>query len=250
MLIVVADQPALARAAAERVTALIEAAIAEHGNAVLSLAGGTTPEELYARLGDDTFPWRARIAWPHVHLFWTDERHVPPDHPDSNFGMAERSLIRHVPIPPAQVHRMRGELPDANAAAADYERRLRDGFAAAQRTGQTFDLILLGLGEDAHIASIFPGSSLLTSDRGDRRAAAVWAPHLEAWRLTLTPRALLDARATLTLVSGEKKAAAVHSVLDLPEDIPRWPGQLLREAGDRVTWIVDAAAASRLSPRP
>ena len=245
-----ADEETLARAAAERLTTLIAGAVASHGNAVVSLTGGRTPRRLYALLADGAQPWRARVDWARLHLFWGDERHVPPEHPDSNAGMANDALIRHVPIPPAQVHRMRGEMREAQEAAADYERELHDGFALAGREDQTFDVMLLGLGEDAHIASIFPGSELLEEDARrqieDRRVAATFALHPGAWRITLTPTALLDARAIVMVVSGARKADAVRAALEEPRDIRRWPVQLLRAAGDRVEWFVDSAAASRL----
>ncbi len=150
-------------------TAIVEHAIGTRsGSATICLTGGRTPERLYQLLADPARPWRARIDWPLVHLFWSDERHVPPDHPDSNYGMAARALIDHVPIPPDQVHRMRGELPDARDAARAYEAELREGFARARRQDQTFDVLLLGLGEDAHIASIFPGSPLLDETSASR----------------------------------------------------------------------------------
>ncbi len=231
------DEEALAEAAAERITSLIEASVSARRSAVVCLTGGRTPRRLYELLADASHPWRARIEWTRVHVYWSDERQVPPDHPDSNFGMAHRALLAHVPIPASQVYRIRGELPDAAAAAREYERILPE----------TFDIMLLGLGEDAHIASIFPGSPLLKmgSDPiyGDPLVAAVWAAHLNAWRITLTPPALLDARAILVIVSGEHKAAAVRAALDAPVDEVRWPAQLLRAAGDRVEWIMDAAAA-------
>ena len=246
-LTVLENEEALARAAAARLTALIERAIEARASAIVSLTGGSTPRRLYALLADHGEPWRERIDWTRVHLCWGDERHVPPDHPDSNFGMAHEALVRHVPIPPAQVHRMRGELSDAEDAARQYAGTLREAVAAAGRRDQTVDLMLLGLGEDAHIASIFPGSDLLRDDRDDeRRVAAVWAPHLDAWRITLTPTALLDARAIVMVVAGEKKAAAVAAALREPVDIARHPAQLLREAGDRVEWFVDRAAAAAL----
>jgi 6-phosphogluconolactonase len=245
-LTIAADEQDLARLAAERLTLLIDEAIAARGSAVVSLTGGNTPRRLYALLADGSHPWRASIDWPRVHLFWGDERHVPPEHPDSNFGMADQALVRHVPIPASQVHRMRGELPDAAAAARDYERELEAGFQAAGRSDRTFDVMLLGLGEDAHIASIFPGSELLQRPPGTALVAAVWAGHLNAWRITLTPTAILDSRSIVMLVSGDKKAAAVHAALEAPLDIARWPAQLLREADHRVEWIVDHTAASGL----
>ncbi len=232
------DEERLAAAAAERVTLLIQQSIAERGHAVVCLTGGRTPRRLYELLADARRPWRARIAWTRVHAFWGDERHVPPDHAESNFGMAHRALLAHVPIPGNQVHRMRGELPDAASAAREYEGILPG----------TFDIMLLGLGEDAHIASIFPGSPLFDeAGREDApygsRVAAVWVEHLDAWRITLTPPALLDARAILMLVSGDDKTAAVRAALDAPIDEARWPAQILRAADDRVEWIMDAAAA-------
>jgi 6-phosphogluconolactonase len=243
---VAADEAALERAAAQRIATLVAEAIATHGSAVVSLTGGRTARGLYTRLADPGEPWRARIDWVRVHLFWGDERHVPPDHPDSNFGMANDSLLAHVPIPAGQVHRMRGELADANEAAAEYAQTLADGFAAAGRHDRTFDLMLLGLGEDAHIASLFPGRDYR---REAAPAMAVWAAHLGAWRITLTPRALLDARAIVMVVGGDKKADAVREAIEGAVDVARFPAQVLREAGDRVEWMLDKAAASKVSPR-
>ena len=267
-LTVAAEEEELARLTATRLTVLVEQAIAARGGAMVSLTGGRTPERLYSLLADEGHPWRARIDWPRVHLFWGDERHVPPGHADSNFGMAYRALVRHVPVPASQVHRMRGELPDAREAARDYERELREGFAAAGRTDQTFDVMLLGLGEDAHIASIFPGTELLdgwrpmkgppTDDGAERRVtddigqgftprrervAAVRATHLNAWRITMTPDAILDALAIVMVVSGASKANAIRAARQSPLDVQRWPAQILRSAGDRVEWFVDRAAA-------
>ena len=247
-LTVVADADAVAAAAAERLTQLIELAIAVRGSAVVSLTGGSTPRRLYQLLGDASHPWRHRIDWTRLHLFWGDERHVPPDHRDSNFGMARDALLQAVPIAAAQVHRMRAELSDARDAAREYEVTLREGFTAAGRDNLRFDVMLLGLGEDAHIASIFPESELLeeASGTGEERVAAVWAAHLGAWRITLTPLALLDADLVLMVVAGEQKAAAVHAALRAPLDLGRYPAQLLRNASDRVEWIVDTPSAARL----
>ena len=232
------DEEAQAAAAAERLTLLVQQSLAARGRAVVCLAGGRTPRRLYEQLADARLPWRARIEWAGVHAFWGDERQVPHDHSESNFGMAHRALLAHVPIPAGQVHPMRGELPDAAAAAREYERVLP----------ATFDIMLLGLGVDAHTASVFPGSPLLEpagyqGAPDGSRVAAVWVGHLHAWRITLTPAALLNARAILMLASGDEKAAAVHAALAAQIDVVRWPAQLLRAADDRVEWIIDAAAA-------
>ena len=262
------DEEHLTQLAAERFTQLVDAAVADRGVAFVSLTGGNTPRRLYSVLADVAHPWRSRVPWQSVHLFWGDERHVPPDHPDSNYGMAKETLIDHIPIPPSQVHRIRGEFPDAQEAAADYERTLTavvsadvvSGFSRTDAVGSAdvvsafrrtfFDVMLLGLGEDAHIASIFPGSDLLRDVARPfqgRRVAAVWAPHLDAWRITLTPAAILDSRAIVMLVAGEKKAVAVQRALAAPLDVTNVPAQLLRAADDRVEWLLDRAAASALA---
>jgi 6-phosphogluconolactonase len=230
LLTVVEDERALAVQGAERFIAIVHDAIRERGRAIVSLTGGSTPEKMYQTLARDP----GQVPWAQVHVFWGDERAVPPDHEESNYGMARRALIAHVPIPASQVHRMRGELP-ADEAARLYERELMG----------TFDLMLLGVGEDAHIASIFPGSEVL--DERTRMTAAPWASHLDAYRITLTPPALLDARRIVMLVSGEKKAEAVRAAVEGPPDLRRWPVQLVREAGDRVEWLIDRGAARALS---
>ena len=236
---VLTDDEALAAAAAERVAMLVGSAIAARRRANICLSGGQTPRRLYELLADPVHSFGSTIDWTRVHVFWGDERQVPPDQGESNFGMAHRALLAHVPIPAGQIHRIRGELADAVEAANEYEAIL---------TGQ-LDVALLGLGADGHIASIFPGSPLLTRDRPNR-VAAVRVEHLHAWRITLTPSALLDARTIVVLVSGSDKAAAVRAALDGPDDVGQWPAQLLRAAGDRVEWFIDLAAAERRAAPP
>ena len=245
------DEEHLADLAAERLTRLIQVAIAGRGNAILCLTGGRTPRRLYTHLSDPARGWRDNIDWSRVHLCWSDERHVPADHPDSNYGMTKAALLDRVPIPSAQVHRMRGEIPDPHEGAAEYEQTLRQAFSAAGRADMAFDVMLLGLGEDAHIASIFPGSEWLAGMNSGqpfagRRVAAVWAPHLNAWRITLTPAAIHDSRAIAVLVAGARKANAVHAALEAPLDVERTPAQLLREVDDVVEWLLDPSAASLL----
>jgi 6-phosphogluconolactonase len=231
---VLTDHEALAAAAATRVASLVGSAIAARRRANLCLAGGQTPRRLYSLLADPSHSFGSTIDWTRVHVFWGDERQVPPDHAESNFGMAHRALLAHVPIPADQIHRIRGELADAAEAANEYQMTLSG----------LLDVALLGLGADGHIASIFPGSPLLIPDRLNR-VAAVRVEHLHAWRITLTPSALLDARALVVLVSGADKAAAVRAALNGPDDVRKWPAQLLRVAGDRVEWFIDSAAARR-----
>jgi 6-phosphogluconolactonase len=234
------DEDALAAAAADHIASLIAGSIAARRTACVCLTGGRTPRRTYERLAGVA---GAGLDWAAVHVFWGDERHVPPDHPDSNYRMAVESFLSHVPVVP-QVHRMRGENPDAEGAAREYEERLRSGFAAAGRSDLTFDVMLLGVGADAHIASLFPDSPL--PDANEVRVAAVQGLSPGTWRITLTPRAVLDARAFVVMVAGQEKAEAVHAALEGPEDVGHIPAQLLRQAGDRVAWFIDRAAASAL----
>jgi 6-phosphogluconolactonase len=244
---------AMATAAAERVALLIESSLTARGRADVCLTGGRTPERLYGLLADPRHPWRDRIDWARVHVFWGDERHVPPDHPDSNFGMARRTLLARVPIPVDHIHRIRGDLADPVEAAREYEAMLRELHAAraSHRPSSLpmFDVMLLGLGEDGHIASIFPASPLLGEPGANtpgpvvqNLVAAVWAGHLNTWRITLTPSALLNSAAILVLVSEPAKAPAVHAALDGPGPVTRVPAQLLRAAGDRVEWLIAEGA--------
>ena len=230
------DEQALAEATAARIATLIEEAIAARGVAIWCLTGGRTPERLYRLLADASRPWRARIDWTRVHVYWSDERHVPPDHPDSNYGMTARALLDHVPIPAVQVHRIHGAHPDPDEAARQY----------AGELPAAFDVMLLGVGEDAHIASLFPGTPLPWSVR----AAAVFVAHLHAWRITLTPPIVLAARTIVVLVAGAAKAAAIHAALEGEDDVTMYPAQLLRRAVGRVECWLDRAAAGRLRDVP
>ena len=258
-LTIVADKVAMSETAAERITSLIESAIATRGLAALSLTGGDTPDLLYQFLADPNRPWRARVEWEQLHLFWGDEREVPPDHPESNFGLARRLMIQHVPLPNTQVHRMRGELPASDAG------RLYDAVLRARRdqiAGPFFDVMLLGIGANAHIASIFPNSPVLAghkappytpptfSGRRIELAVGVAVPELNQWRITLTPVALLDSAVIIVIAAGASKADAIAGAIDGPADIARYPAQLLLDAGERVEWIIDSAAAARLRDAP
>jgi len=249
-LTVVENKAAMSEAAAARITTLIEAAIASRGMAAVSLTGGSTPDLLYQLLADPRRPWRQRIDWERLHLFWGDEREVPPDHPESNYGLAHRLLLQHVTIPDTQVHRMRGELPASDAG------RLYDAVLRARRdqtAGPLFDVMLLGIGENAHIASIFPQSPLLAGRPFTGRrilAAGVFVPELGTWRITMTPAALLDSAAIVMIAAEGSKADAVAAAIEGPLAVPRYPAQLLREAGERVEWIIDSAAAARLRAAP
>lgn len=236
------DAPALMRLAAEELAARAEDAVAVRGRFTLALAGGSTPRALYALLSDPAAPYRARIPWDRAQLLFGDERCVPPDHPDSNYGMAARELLSRVAVPPASVHRMRGEDPDPERAARDYEAELCEVFALGEDERPRFDLVLLGLGPDGHTASLFPGTSAL--DETARLVAAPFVPRLGAHRLTLTYPVLDAARAVLFLASGADKAERVADVLERGADLP---AARVRPADGELLWLLDAAAAARLA---
>lgn len=235
----VADPEALARAAAGELVRVATRAVGERDAFALALAGGETPRRLYELLADPREPFRDRIAWSRTHVFFGDERPVPPDHRDSNFRMAREALLGRVPA--ASVHRIRGEDP---AAAEEYEAELRRFFAIpAGEAPPRLDLVLLGLGTDAHTASLFPRSPALEERR--RWVAAPFVERLGTRRITLTLPILDRARAVLFLVSGGDKAEALARVLEpaAGEELP--PAARVRPEGE-ILWFVDRAAASRL----
>lgn len=236
----------LAQAAAEEFTAAVAAALQDQERCAVALTGGSTPRVFYRRLAAE--PFRDRLPWDRIHFFWGDERHVPPDHADSNFRMAHEAMLAAVPAPPENIHRIPAEDPDAARAASLYEQTLRDFFALREGDFPRFAILLLGLGPDAHIASLFPGNSALRER--ERLVVAPWAQHLGAFRITLTVPVLNRAARTFFLVSGEGKADAVYAVLKGERDPDRYPGQLIQpgkgpEAGS-VLWLLDRAAAGRL----
>lgn len=229
----------LTRAAAAEIARAAEDAVADRGRFTLALSGGSTPRPLYRLLASE--PYRERLPWSAIHLFWGDERHVPPDHADSNFRMAREAMIDHVPVPPGNVHRVAAEDPDARRAAAAYESELRSFFGLAPGEQPELDLLLLGIGADGHTASLFPGSPALRER--DHPVLAPWVEAQRAFRITLTPPVLNHARLALFLVSGADKADALRAVIEGEREPDRYPAQVVE--GNRL-WMVDRAAASRL----
>jgi 6-phosphogluconolactonase len=237
-IVVVADAEALAREAAQRFIDLAREAAGSRGRFTVALSGGSTPDRLFRLLAEE--PYREETPWEQVYLFWGDERGVPPDDPESNYRLVEEALISHVPIPPENVQRVRGELKASTAAQA-YENLLQDFFCGPRTR---FDLVLLGLGKDGHTASLFPGSPLL--DERERLAAAATATSQDrtAQRVTLTLPAINTARQVLFLVTGQAKAEIVQEVIEGPGG--RYPAQRIEPTAGQLTWLLDAAAASRL----
>lgn len=225
----------VAEATAERFVALARAAIDERGSFRVALSGGSTPKTVYPLLLAQ--PRIGAVDWSRVEFFWGDERSVPPDDPESNFGVAFRMLISRLPgVRPGSVHRMQAEAPDRDAAALAYEAEIRLALDARGDQPPAFDLIWLGMGSDGHTASLFPGSAALEID--DRWVVPNWAPRLETWRMTLTYPILNAAREALFVVTGADKAAALADVRSGRSELPAG-----RVAAQETHWIVDGAAA-------
>jgi 6-phosphogluconolactonase len=245
------DRDRLMRAAADRVVRYAAEAIARHGRFDVALAGGSTPERLYRLLGSPEYAERLDVR--SIHLFFGDERCVPPSHVDSNYRMVASSLLGGLAVPPENVHRMPAELSPEEAASR-YEAELERHFALRVGAGlPRFDLVLLGMGADGHTASLFPGSPALTESR--RWVAVNRVPALATPRLTLTLPVLNAAARLVFLVAGEDKAERLKEVLTgesaggqapLPAPLP---AQCVRPAAGELEWLVDAPAASRLEAR-
>ena len=241
---VVKDAAELSRAAAEEFARCAEEPEGARGAFSVALAGGLTPRALYTLLASEDAPFRARIPWGRMQVFFGDERPVPPDHPDSNYRMAREALLSRVPIPPSNVHRIRGEDPDAGAAAREYEATLRSFFASAGEPGPCLDLVLLGMGPDGHTASIFPGSEVVREET--LWVAAPWVEPLRSRRITLTPKAINAAARVVFMVSGAAKAETLRAALRGPHRPDVLPAQVVRPERGTLLWIVDRAAAARL----
>jgi len=231
--------PALFHAAAEKIVDCLQRQIQANGAASLALSGGTTPRGVYELLGSEAY--RNRIGWEKVHLFWGDERCVGPTMPESNYRMANEALIRQIAIPSANVHRIRGEAQPA-AAARDYETEIRRFFGLKEGDFPRFTLVLLGLGEDGHTASLFPGTSVLHEQR--KIVSEVDVASIAASRITLSLPAINNSSTVLLLVAGRSKAGILREVFDGTEE--RFPAQRIDPTSGQLFWLVDRDAASQL----
>ncbi len=228
------DPEELAEAAAVEATRVLREAVRERGVATLVLAGGSTPRRLYQRLSAE--PWRSRIDWSSLAVYFGDERCVPPDDPASNYRMAREALLERVPIPERSIHRIAGELEPA-AAAARYEGVI--GRTVGEESPR-FDLVLLGMGADGHTASLFPGRAALAET--ERLVVATTAPVSPVDRVTLTLPVLNGARAVLFLVQGEDKAPALRAVAEAETLESTPPAGRVRPVAGELQWLVDRSA--------
>lgn len=218
------------------------AAIQDRGRFSVALSGGSTPKPLYDYLADQKAD---ELDWNKVHFFWGDERCVPPDHPDSNFNQVKQSLLLPRAIQEENIHRIQAELPPAEAAH-QYQEAILTFF---QQKLPSFDLILLGMGNDGHTASLFPETELVKSGLTDQNllVAANWVPKLDTWRITFTPRLINAAQNAFFLVSGQNKANTLKLVLEGPSFPEQYPSQLIDPDQGNLFWHVDLEAAAELS---
>lgn len=240
--LLVSDTAALAEQAAERFVEAAAAALAESGRFSVALSGGATPRGLYARLAAE--PFRSRVDWGRVLVFWGDERCAPPDHPDSNYRLAQELLLSRVPVRPENVYRMEGEMADPDLAAAEYAGELQSALGLKRGERPRFDLILLGMGTDGHTASLFPRSPALREVT--RLAVAAYVEAVKGYRITLTLPVLNNAARVLFLVAGSDKAQRLRQVLT-GKPSHDLPASLVRPERGTLHWIVDRAAATGLA---
>ncbi len=229
----------LFQAAAAEFISLASMAIRDHEKFSVALSGGSTPKSLYSVLA------KATLSWEKIFFFWSDERHVPPDHPESNYRMAKEALLSIVPVPPENIFRVRAEEKDANVVARDYEEALRSFFRLRPGEFPRFDLILLGLGPDGHTASLFPNTPALNETK--RLVVANWVEKFKTNRITFTYPVLNYAACVIFLVSGGDKSEIVREVLENPgADLP---SQKVHPVNGRLLWLLDNDAASKLSKK-
>lgn len=239
------DPDTLAVAGAELFCELGGEAIGQRGRFAVALAGGSTPRAMFQLLAVE--PHRSAIDWSTLQVFWSDERAVPPDDAQSNYRMAREALLERVPVPPGQIHRMPADTASLTAAAAEYAAEIQDVLGNGPADAPWFDLIMLGMGDDGHTASLFPETEAL--DAHDRIVAPNYVPKLDAHRMTFTPKLINAAANVLFLIAGTGKAGALQAVLEGPRQPRRYPSQLVAPRDGALYWYIDRAAASKLQHR-
>ena len=240
----------LAKEAANFVAKRIKDVLKTQDRFTIALSGGSTPKALHELLAKS--PYAEQIPWLQLHVFWGDERYVPIDDPQNNAGMAYDTLLGHVFTPEDQIHVWRTDL-EPDAAAADYDRILHDYFkesgestAPADRPEPTFDLVLLGMGDDGHTLSLFPGTEVVHEQTAWTKAYFLDQQHM--YRLTLTAPVVNRASCVLFLVAGPKKAAQLREVLEGDYQPDTYPAQVIKPVSGELIWMVDEKAAADLKP--
>lgn len=238
------EAPAIANRCAQKFVEIAAAAVKEKGSFEVVLSGGSTPKLLYSLLVDDP-ALRSQIPWDKMHLFFGDERHVKPDHTDSNFRMAREAMFTKSPLKPEQVTRIKGEYPDAMDAAKEYDQYLRTFYKLSEGQFPRFDLVLLGMGNEGHTASLFPGTKALRENR--RIAVHNWVGKVLMDRITLTAPAINNAANVIFMVTGSDKAPALAAVLERFYEPDQLPAQLIQPLKGSLLWLVDTAAGALLT---
>ena len=233
----------LALASARNIAEKVQSAVVRRGVARLAISGGSTPQAAFKLLAHPAHPFANTIPWDKLQLFWVDERCVPPEHPDSNYGVCKRLLLDNVAIPAANVHRMEGEL-DPEEAASRYESVLRNTLKLEGAEAPAFDLLLLGMGDDGHTASLFPHTEGLT--QFGRLCIANHVPQKDTWRLTLTSPVINQATEVVFEIGGAAKTDIVAEVFTGARDPERLPSQLIRPVNGRLLAQLDEIAAAKL----
>jgi len=233
---------ALEKLVADKIFEIIYRSLKENSRCCIAVSGGETPRNVYRLMGQDET--KRHADWSRVHIFFCDERSVPPDDQKSNYGMIAQEWISHISIPQENVHRMKGE-NDPSSAAKEYEQEIRRAFDSGP---VVFDLVLLGLGEDGHTASLFPGMDAVLEQKALVKSSFV--QQVNSWRMTLTVPVLNAAREILFLAAGTQKAFIVQSVLDAKVPDPQLPASFIRSAAGNLCWMIDEEAGSLLKANP
>jgi 6-phosphogluconolactonase len=240
---VVEDAEALSREAAAAIVSQANATLHKRDFFTIALSGGSTPRLLYALLATDA-SLRDELDWGKIHFLWGDERCVPPDHPESNYRMAHEAMLSKVPVPAANIHRVRAEDPDAHKAAGAYEQEVRLLFKLGAGEIPRLDCVLLGMGPDGHTASLFPGTTVLSEK--ERLVVANWIEKFQTHRITMTAPVLNNAHSIMFLVAGDEKAETLREVLQGARQPEQYPSQLIQPAHGKLLWLIDKAAARLL----
>ena len=241
---IVDNGEAVSRTAAEMLVSLVLETLKTEDSFAVALSGGSTPKNMFSILANDE-PLRARMPWDRIHFFWGDERHVPPDHQDSNYHMTNKALLSRVSVPSENIHPIRGENPDAGKAAEEYEQELRDFFKLERGQLPCFDCVFLGMGTDGHTASLFPGTKAL--HERERLVVSNRVDKFQSYRITMTAPVLNNADMVIFLISGQEKAEPLRTVLEGEKQTDLFPSQLIEPTHGKLLWLVDEAAAKLLT---
>lgn len=239
-----ADGAAIARFAAQKFVQIAADAVAQKGSFAVALSGGSTPKALYSLLVSDP-ALREKLPWDKMFVFFGDERHVGPDDALSNYRTASEAMISKSPLRPAQVFRVKGEYPEAEQAAQEYERDIRAHFKLSDAQFPRFDLVLLGMGDEGHVASLFPGTKALHETR--RIVVHNWVGKVLMDRITLTAPAINNAANIIAMVAGPEKALALTAVLERVYEPEQLPAQMIQPVNGNLFWLVDTAAGRMLT---